>query len=257
MAGAGLLNPTVSEPVPCSNSQIRVYVCMYVCMYVCPASLQSPDWSNMCVLGAHGHQLDLPGETARGLGSPEHLWRRLGRAASGDGARLMGLTDHSGGRPGAGRFGLCLQPRVLRSGRGGYWEEVDRVREFSHLAPSQEPQEEPWAWPSVPTDAQVHRSCAPKLAFGPEGLAPRGHWPCLFRNPWPSGCMLGATPRASQPFLLGRPRLRGWDAPVSDPVLGALHLLQLPVLPVRFQVLRTRPWLLVGLPPRTPSSCGH
>ena len=68
--------------------------------------------------------------------------------------------------------------------------------------------------------------------------------------------MSGATSRASQPFLLGCPRLRGWDPPVSDPVLGALCLLPLPVLPVCFQVLQTRPWLLVGLPPRTPSSCG-
>lgn len=54
------------------------------------------------------------------------------------------------------------------------------MRELSHLAPSQELQEKPWARPSMPADAQVHRSCAPKLAFGPEGLAPRGHWPCLF-----------------------------------------------------------------------------
>ena len=94
------------------------------------------------------------------------------------------------------------------------------MRELARLAPSQEPREEPWPWPSVPADAQVHGSCAPKLALGPEGLAPRGHQACLFRNPWPSGRTLDATPRTSQPFLQDGPCPRGWDPPVSDPILG-------------------------------------
>lgn len=129
--------------------------------------------------------------------------------------------------------------------------------ELSRLAPSQEPQEEPWPRPSVPADAQVHGSCAPKLAFGPEGLAPRGHRACLFRNPWLSGCTLDATPTASQPFLRGGLRPRGWNPLVSDPILGPSFCSGSLSWLVRFQVLQTCSWLLVGLPPCTLSSCGH
>lgn len=147
---------------------------------------------------------------------------------------------------GAGRLGLCpavWTRRVL--GGGGQGEGA--------LPPGAFPGATGGALDTAlyAADAQVHGSCAPKLAFGPEGLAPRGHRPCLFRNPWPSGCT--SAPRASQPFPLGRPRPRGCNPPVSDPILG-LRLLRLPVLPACFQALRTCPQplrgcLLACLPP--------
>ena len=154
-------------PDPLQSPPCRIH--RAVLTHVCPDPLQSPDWPNMRVLGAHGHRLGLPAETARGLGTPERLWRCLGRAASGDGARLTDpLTVWEAGWVQGGSVS------VPRSGRGGSWEEVDKVRELSHLAPSQEPQEEPWTRPSMPLTLRSMEAVPPSWHLAPRGWHPEG-----------------------------------------------------------------------------------